>query len=50
MSACQHAKWFRLTIPDEILRKMTRAEYYKAQSWVRLCARQISSNLERFHE
>lgn len=40
-------RWFSLTIPDDILRKMTRAEYKKAQRWVRCCARMIAAEMEK---
>lgn len=32
-------RWFRLTIPNEMARKMTRKEYYAARSWLRQCER-----------
>lgn len=38
--------WFRLTLPDEMLRKMTRKQYYQVQSWLRLARRRVREEIE----
>lgn len=39
-------RWFRLTISDELLRRMTREQYYTTRSYMRLCERRIAGRID----
>ena len=43
-------RWVVLTVPEEVLRKMTRAEYYEVQSWLRRVARLVEANTPEVHD
>lgn len=38
---------FRLELDDDIVRTLTRAEYYAAKSWLRHCRRMIAMEMEK---
>lgn len=39
-------QWFSLNIREDILRKMSRAEYYEAQRYCRLVRRRLSEYIK----
>jgi hypothetical protein len=37
--------WFRLKLRDDVVRKMSREEYERSESYIRLCARTIRESM-----
>lgn len=39
-------RWFKLTIPDDVMRRMKRDEYYRVRSYLRKLERQIAARID----
>jgi hypothetical protein len=40
-------RWFRLSVPDDLLRSLTREQYRAVRRWLRNAERLIAEELER---
>lgn len=40
-------RWFKLTLPDEMLRKLSRKDYYAVRHWTRVAERHVAEGLNR---